>query len=130
MCVCDRQALFWLTAGRRPTKVDADVKDVVPVGATILYASPEVLRSLQRQLFDVADDYEGVLINGPAADIWGFGCVCYELLTGDLPFLPEATPAHQAPATVSQELIPSWEEYQSMLEEYTVWVRVALCRCL
>ncbi|KAL0055633.1 hypothetical protein WJX82_002653 [Trebouxia sp. C0006] len=83
--------------------VGVRTKDVKPTGATTSYTAPELLRSLQRQWEGAEDDEDFVMINGPAADIWSFACVCYEMLTGDLPFLPDQTPATCAPAVVVEE---------------------------
>ena len=101
-------------------------RDVKPTGATTPYAAPELLRSLQRQWEGAEDDEEFVMINGPAADIWSFGCVCYQMLTGDLPFLPDHKPATPAPAVLAEELHPAWEEYESIIECHEVWVRLVL----
>lgn len=44
---------------------------VAPQGATPVYASPEVLRSLQLQHEGAAFEDVGVTVNGPAADFCG-----------------------------------------------------------
>ena len=54
-------------------------RHVKPTGATTPYAAPELLHSLQRQWEGAEDDEEFVMINGPAADIWSFACVCYQM---------------------------------------------------
>jgi serine/threonine protein kinase len=109
--------------------IDVRTKDVKPTGATTPYAPPELLRSLQRQWEgDEDDDGEFVMINGPAADIWSFGCVCYQMLTGDLPFLPDHKPATPAPAVLAEELHPAWGEYESIIECHELWVRLILDR--
>ena len=102
---------------------DVRVKDVKPIGATTPYAAPELLCSIQRQW---ENDEEGVMINGPAADIWSFGCVCYQMLTGDLPFLADHKCAISAPDYLAEELHPAWEEYQATIECQWFWVRLVL----
>ena len=104
--------------------VDIRTKDVKPAGATTPYASPELLYSIQRQWEGDEDDEEGVMINGPAADIWSFGCVCYQMLTGDLPFLADHKSAISAPDVLAEELHPAWEEYEAMIESHRFWVRL------
>ena len=108
--------------------VGVRTKDVKPTGATTSYAAPELLRSLQRQWEGAEDDEEFVMINGPAADIWSFACVCYEMLTGDLPFLPDQTPATCAPAVVVEEVQPTWEEYETIIKCHKLWVSLSLIR--
>ncbi|DBA75903.1 TPA: hypothetical protein ACH3X2_008965 [Trebouxia sp. C0005] len=97
---------------------DVRVKDVKPIGTTTPYAAPELLCFIQRQW---EDDEEGVMINGPAADIWSFGCVCYQMLTGDLPFLADHKCAISAPDYLAEELHPAWEEYQATIECQWFW---------
>lgn len=118
-CVCDCQAL---SAGEHHSRVDVHIKDVVPTGATTAYAAPELLRSIQIQWMGAKDHEKGVMINGPAADMWSFGCVCYEMLTGKLPFLSDYTSTVSTPSMVPQELVPIYREYQSRREEHLIWV--------
>ena len=101
-------------------------RDVKPTGATTPYAAPELLRSLQRQWEGAEDDEEFVMINGPAADIWSFACVCYQMLTGDQPFLPDHKSAVPAPDVVAEEVQPVWEEYESSIECHELWVSLVL----
>jgi len=106
--------------------VDVCTRDVKPTGATTPYAPSELLRSLQRQREGAGDNEEFVMINGPAADIWSFGCVCYQMLTGDLPFLPDHKPVTSAPAGFAEELYLAWEDYESVIECHELWVRLIL----
>ena len=102
--------------------MDVHIKDVKPTGASTAYAAPEVLDSLQIQWMGAEDDDMGVMVNGPAADLWSFGCVCYEMLTGQLPFLSDHTSAGSIPSLVPEELVTIYKEYQSRLEEQLIWV--------
>jgi len=122
-----RQTLSGLPAEKR--YVGVRTRDVKPTGATTPYAAPELLHSLQCQWEGAEDDEEFVMINGPAADIWSFACICYEMLTGDLPFLPDQTPATCAPAVVVEEVRPTWEEYESIIKGHQLWVSLNLNLC-
>ncbi len=115
------------SAGTTGGSVDVNSRDVKPPGATTPYAPPEQLRSLQFQFEGAADDEDCILINGPAADSWSYGCVCYQMLTGHLPFLPDHAPAESAPEHVPEEVKCMWEEYESMLEAHQEWV--SHCQC-
>ena len=108
--------------------IDVCTRDVKPIGATTPYAPPELLRSLQRQWEGAEGNEEFVMINGPAPDIWSFGCVCYQTLTGDLPCLPDHTPGILAPAVVAEEVQRTWQEYQSNIECHELWVGLTLDR--
>ena len=68
------------------------------------------------------------MTNGPAADVWSFAC--YKMLTGDLPFLPDQTPATCAPAVVVEEVQPTWEEYETIIKCHKLWVSLSLIRLM
>ena len=89
--------------------------DVIPHGATVPYAAPELLRSLRMQC-EGAFMYR-VGINGPSADFWAIGVVLYELLTGELPFTGKGYIAAQVPESVPPHLKPDWESYSCMLQD-------------
>lgn len=112
--------------------IDVRTRDVDPIGAAIPYAPPELLRCLQRQWEGTEGNEEFVMINGPwsAANIWSFGRGCYQMLTGNLPFLPDHTPGILAPAAVAEEVQRTWEEYQSNIECPELWVGLTLDRLM
>ena len=102
-------------------------KDVLPEGATIHYASPEQLQSLQLQ-FTLEHSFEPALINGQAADIWAVGVLCYVMMTGEHPFHPEDT-SGQAPGQLSLTEGQQWEEYASMAAAHAEWVSKSALLC-
>ena len=95
-------------------------KDVIPEGATIQYASPEQLQSLQLQ-FTLEHSFEPALINGQAADIWAVGVLCYVMMTGEHPFHLQDT-SGQAPGQLPLAEAKEWEEYASMAAAHAEWV--------
>lgn len=103
--------------------IDLHIRDVKPVGATTPYASPEQLRSLQFH-FEGSNNDDDLLINGHMSDQYSADVVLYELLTGELPFQPRYEPEMSAPDTVPLHLRDMWEEYESILESYQVWVSI------
>ena len=117
-----------MTAGPELLLVDASIKDVKPAGATPPYASPEVLRSLKLQFEGAKDDEEGVMINGCLADMWACGCILYEMLTGEKPFLPDSIDStRQAPPGVPACLKNQWLLYDALAEVQRTWVRFHSC---
>ena len=122
-------ALSWeespIAAGADRTMIDVSIKDMKPPGATVPYASPEVLRSLKLQFEGAADDEEGVMVNGCLADMWALACILYEMLTGEKPFMPndeQVKTAQQAPATVLKFLQRQWQLYDVFAEAQRSWV--------
>ena len=120
--------LHAMTAGSTRGTVEVCIKDVKPPGATAPYASPEVLRSLKLQFEGAEDDEEGVMVNGCLADMWSYACILYEMLTGEMPFLPEDDEdltCVEAPSEVPTRLVDQWLLYDAIAEAQRDWVSVA-----
>ena len=76
---------------------------------TPAYMSPEQLRAEQA---------------GAAADIWAFGCVCYELLTGRRPFRGSTL------AEIAAAVLKTEPDYEALPPATPAQIRTLLGRCL
>ena len=112
-----------MQTGAIKNQVDIRIQDVKPPGTTACYASPEVLRSLRLQFMGAANTEDGVLVSGCVADMWSFGCLMYEMLTGTKPFIPVEAPKWAAPDCVAAEYREQWLIYDAYAGVQQDWVR-------
>ena len=97
------------------------VMDVLPNGAKVMYASPELLRSLQLQL--ESSDSEYILVSGPGCDVWSSAVMLYQCFIGEFPFVPEDTDdSAAAPCHIRGRRRKLWVQYESMLAAQQSWV--------
>lgn len=107
------------------------MRDVLPSAATAAYAAPELLLSLLLQIEGADDDHAYMRINGAAADMWSIGVVMYHLLTGELPFQPDASAKPRpAPEYVELSSRDAWEDYFSRRAVFHTWVSLACRTCV
>ena len=105
-------------------KDDAEGSKIVHAqGATIEYASPEQLRSLQCQL--LPDTHPDIWYNGPAPDLFSAGVVLFEQLTGEMPF-PPVVIDYEAPASIPEQHKEKWELYEATRQAHRVWVSLQI----
>ena len=115
--------MYAVDSGDKQDAVDLSITDVKPAGCTVPYAAPEVLKSLQLQVMGAPDGQNGVLVNGCAADMWSYGCIMYEMLTGCKPFLPAEEAFHlTVPSLVPSQAGDQWRVYDAFLHEQRQWV--------
>ena len=104
------------------------VRDTNPRGCSMLFAPSEQIRSYQLYMLG-CDDHPETKINGPAADQWASGVVMFQLLTGDLPFIPGKTkPLPLAPKQLDEDDQHDWQLYEDMRYLHRQWVSTPYCQ--
>lgn len=111
-----RRDKFWL--------INYHEQNIKPRGLSVDSASPEQLYSYQLSIELGDTNVPAAFINGPAADTWGAGVVCFEMLTGDLPFWPDSnTVLIEAPECIPVELRKQWRLNKAVIDLHRDWVR-------
>ena len=101
------------------------MQDTNPHGCSMHFAPSEQIRSYQLYM-EGYEDHPEMMINGPAADQWASGVVIFQLLTGDLPFIPGKTkPLPEAPRHLVEENDRhDWQLYEHMRYLHCQWVSI------
>ena len=94
----------------------------VPDGHTLPFASPEVLKTVLRQLAREETSIAEREVDMLAAELWSAGTVMCHMLIRQLPFEASASAALDCPAHLAPEACLTWADHYLTLQAQETWV--------
>ena len=101
----------------------AGLQKVIPDGFTVPFASPDVLHPHTMALAGDSVEAREFGVVGTAADMWSAGVICFLILTGTLPFVPEGTPNQYVPSCLNSDAQrEQWSAWDGVRRAQLSWV--------
>jgi hypothetical protein len=119
--------LFWLARSKRAVLTDFGIAGILETGSEVVTRLTRPGEALGSPVYRSPEHLLGEPLT-PAADIYGFGLVAYEALTGQRPYLVEQPERHEALAAAHLRQPP--RDLRDLLPEASPSLADLLVRCL